>query len=137
MIKVVIRIDRLCLTYEGTNEVKETQINTLLSEYELFRMLPNETISDMFTRFTKVTTSLFSLGKFFTGTEKVRKILRSLPKSWIDPNPSVLPLRVIYNYKCSWGNSFHYIISQLKNSSSFKPPWHQFRGSYLKPKQNL
>ena len=27
--------DRLCLTYEGTNEVKETRINTLLSDYEL------------------------------------------------------------------------------------------------------
>ena len=75
--------DRLCLTYEGTNEVKETRINTLLSDYELFRMLPNESISDMFTRFTKITTALYGLGKMFTGTEKVQKLLRSLPKSWI------------------------------------------------------
>ena len=76
-------IDRLCLTYEGTNEVKETRINTLLSDYELFRMLPNETISEMFTHFTKITTALYSLGKVFTGTKKVRKFLRSLPKSWM------------------------------------------------------
>ena len=77
-------IDRLCLTYEGTNEVKETRINTLLSDYELFRMLPNETISEMFTRFTKITTALYGLGKVFTGTEKMWKLLRSLPKTWID-----------------------------------------------------
>ena len=76
--------ERLCLTYEGTNEVKETRINTLLTEYELFRMLPNESITNMFTRFTKITTSLFSLGRFISGQENVRKILRSLPKSWID-----------------------------------------------------
>ena len=46
-------------------------------------MLPNETISEMFTRFTKINTALFSLGKLFTESENVRKILRSLPKSWL------------------------------------------------------
>ena len=37
-------------------------------------MLSNEIISDMFTRFTKVTTALYSLGKLFTESENVRKI---------------------------------------------------------------
>ena len=34
--------DSLCLTYEGTNEVKQSRMNMLLHDYELFRMLPNE-----------------------------------------------------------------------------------------------
>ena len=66
--------DRLCLTYKGTSEVKETRINTLLTEYELFRMLLNERISEMFTRFTKIKTALYSLDKSFTESENVRTI---------------------------------------------------------------
>ncbi|KAI0503823.1 hypothetical protein KFK09_014766 [Dendrobium nobile] len=33
--------DRLCITYEGTNEVKQSRLNILLHDYELFRMKPN------------------------------------------------------------------------------------------------
>ena len=54
----------------------------LVHEYELFRMMPNETISDMYTRFTKIVTSLHGLGKELSNSEKVNKILRCLPESW-------------------------------------------------------
>ncbi|XP_057986532.1 uncharacterized protein LOC131171098 [Hevea brasiliensis] len=58
--------DKLEVTYEGTNQVKESKANRLVREYELFEMKPGETISEM----------------KFTEEELVKKVLRSLPKSW-------------------------------------------------------
>ena len=40
--------DKLKLIYEGTSEVKETEANLLITEYEMFRMKTNESIFDMF-----------------------------------------------------------------------------------------
>ncbi|GAV63604.1 LOW QUALITY PROTEIN: UBN2 domain-containing protein, partial [Cephalotus follicularis] len=72
--------DLLEVTYEGTNQVKE-KISMLVHEYELFIMNDNESISDMFTRFTTIINSLKNLGKSYPNQELVRKILRCLPKS--------------------------------------------------------
>ena len=55
--------DKLVVTYEGTSQVRETKINLLVHQYELFKMQPNETIKEMFTRFTDITNNLKSLGK--------------------------------------------------------------------------
>ncbi|GAV65970.1 zf-CCHC domain-containing protein/DUF4219 domain-containing protein/UBN2 domain-containing protein [Cephalotus follicularis] len=74
--------DLLEVTYEGTNQVKESKISMLVHEYELFMMKNDECISDMFTRFTTITNSLKNLGKSYSNQELVRKILRCLPKSW-------------------------------------------------------
>ena len=74
--------DTLEVTHEGTNQVKESKINLLVHKYELFKIEPNESISNMFIRFTDITNSLKSLGKNYTNSELVQKILRSLPKSW-------------------------------------------------------
>lgn len=71
--------DKLEIKHEGTNQVKESKINMLMHSYELFRMLPNESIADMDMRLTNILNSLESLGKIFTNQEKVQKILRSLP----------------------------------------------------------
>ncbi|GAV83724.1 UBN2 domain-containing protein, partial [Cephalotus follicularis] len=73
--------DLLEVTYEGTNQVKESKISMLVHEYELFVMHDNECISDMFSRFTTITNSLKNLGKSYPNQELVRKILRCLPKS--------------------------------------------------------
>ncbi|GAV62437.1 UBN2 domain-containing protein, partial [Cephalotus follicularis] len=73
--------DLLEVTYEGTNQVKESKISILVHEYELFMMHNDECISDMFTRFTTITNSLKNLGKSYSNQELVRKILRCLPKS--------------------------------------------------------
>ncbi|GAV74691.1 UBN2 domain-containing protein, partial [Cephalotus follicularis] len=70
------------VTYEGTNQVKESKISMLVHEYELFLMHENESISDMFTRFTTIVNSLKNLGKNYSNQELVRKILRCLPRSW-------------------------------------------------------
>ncbi|GAV64234.1 UBN2 domain-containing protein, partial [Cephalotus follicularis] len=70
--------DLLEVTYEGTNQVKESKISMLVHEYELFIMHDNESISDMFTRFTTIINSLQNLGKSYPNQELVRKILSSL-----------------------------------------------------------
>ena len=56
-----------------------------MREYELFKMQPEENSREMFRRFTEIINNLHSLGKLFTNEEKVRKILRSLPKAKWDP----------------------------------------------------
>ena len=42
------------LTLEGTNQVKESKINLLVHNYELFSMKENETIVEIITRFTNI-----------------------------------------------------------------------------------
>ncbi|GAV85099.1 zf-CCHC domain-containing protein/DUF4219 domain-containing protein/UBN2 domain-containing protein, partial [Cephalotus follicularis] len=68
--------DLLEVTYEGTNQVKESKISMLVHEYELFFMHEKESISDIFTRFTTIINSLKNLGKSYSNQELVRKILR-------------------------------------------------------------
>ena len=45
-------------------------------------MKHDESIKQMHTRFTDIINDLSSLGKEYTTSEMVRKILRSLPKQW-------------------------------------------------------
>ena len=56
--------------------------NTLIFEYEAFRMKNNKSISEMYGRLTLLTNGLKSLGKIFTEYELVRKILISLTPIW-------------------------------------------------------
>ena len=59
----------LQVTHEGTNKVKESKISVLVHRFELFKMIENEIISEMITRFTDITNSLASLGKEYTQVE--------------------------------------------------------------------
>nr|CAN74868.1 hypothetical protein VITISV_002411 [Vitis vinifera] len=70
------------ITHEGTNQVKESKINILVHNYELFSMKETETIVEMITRFTEIVNGLESLGRVINESEKVMKILRSLPSKW-------------------------------------------------------
>ena len=70
------------ITHEGTNQVKELKINFLVHNYELFSMKETETIVEMITRFTEIINGLEALGKTYKESEKVMKILRSLPSKW-------------------------------------------------------
>ena len=74
--------DTLQVTHEGTSEVRRARLNTLMHEYELFRMLPNENIGDMQKRFTHIINHLSALGKVITNGEVVNKILRCLSREW-------------------------------------------------------
>jgi len=69
------------MTHEGTNKVKESKIGMLVHQYELFKMLPNESITSMFTRMTIITNSFDVLGRIYANADIVSKILRSLPKT--------------------------------------------------------
>ena len=67
--------DKLELIYEGMSEVKETKANLLITEYEMFKMKNDESISDMFVRLMQIINHLKALGKMYTDTELVRKVL--------------------------------------------------------------
>ena len=46
------------VSYQGTNSMKETRTNIFTRNYELFKMKKDESISQMFTRFTTIINSL-------------------------------------------------------------------------------
>ena len=74
--------DMLEVTHEGTSRVKDSKISILVHDYELFKMKQHESIKEMFTRFTDITNGLKALGRVYSNTDIVTKILRSLPRSW-------------------------------------------------------
>ena len=55
--------ERLEVTHEGTTQVKETKINMLLHDYELFKMKEGEPITSMLDRFSAIMNGLASLGR--------------------------------------------------------------------------
>ena len=69
------------VTHEGTNKVKESKVNILIHDFELFRMKLSETVVDMYTYFTDVVNGLKALGKCFSNFELINKILRLLSKN--------------------------------------------------------
>ena len=74
--------DKLAITHEGTNQVKESKISMLTLDYEMFKMKPEESIKEMSDRFTDIVNGLKGLGKVYPNKEMVKKMLNSLPKSW-------------------------------------------------------
>ena len=48
----------------------------------MFKMHSNEIIAQMSARFNIITNNLYTLGKSYTSTELVNKIIRSLPKAY-------------------------------------------------------
>ncbi|XP_070022055.1 uncharacterized protein [Nicotiana sylvestris] len=67
--------------HEGTTQVKQSKIDMLTTEYELFRMKDDESIQDIHTRFTSIINELHSLGDVIPKNKLVRKILSILPSS--------------------------------------------------------
>ncbi|XP_070042488.1 uncharacterized protein [Nicotiana tomentosiformis] len=74
--------EALQTAHEGTTQVKQSKIDMLTTEYELFRMKDNESIQDVHTRFTSIINELHSLGEIIPKNKLVRKILSVLPSSW-------------------------------------------------------
>ncbi|XP_075083622.1 uncharacterized protein LOC142167357 [Nicotiana tabacum] len=74
--------EALQIAYEGTTQVKLSNIDILTTEYELFRMKDDESIQDMHTRFTSIRNEIHSLGEIIPRNKLVRKILSVLPSSW-------------------------------------------------------
>ncbi|MQM09533.1 hypothetical protein Taro_042414 [Colocasia esculenta] len=74
--------EKLRITYEGADKVKEIRIDILVTQYERFQMQSGESITQMFSRFTDITNGLAGLGKTYEIGDMVRKVIRSLPSSW-------------------------------------------------------
>ncbi|GAV59203.1 UBN2 domain-containing protein, partial [Cephalotus follicularis] len=73
------------VTYEGTNQVKDSKISMLVHDYELFSMNEDGDIKSMFTRFTNITNALQSLDKTYSDSELVTAIEE-------EKNLSIIPL---------------------------------------------
>ncbi|XP_075092005.1 uncharacterized protein LOC142172126 [Nicotiana tabacum] len=73
--------EALQIAHEGTTQVKQSKIDMLTTEYELFRKKDDDSIQDMHTRFTYIINELHSLGEIIPGNKLVRKILSVLPGS--------------------------------------------------------
>ena len=54
----------------------------LVHKYELFKMKHDESITEIFTHFMDIINNLKILGKSYSNSDLVSKILRSLPKTW-------------------------------------------------------
>jgi len=74
--------DILEVIHEGTTDGKRVRKHALIQEYERFRMLKGETISDVHKRFTHIVNHFIGLGKFFEREELNIKILKCLDRSW-------------------------------------------------------
>ena len=69
--------------YESNVQVRSKKIQLYMYEYELFKMKPHKTITEMTNRLNALVTTLRKLGKPFTKEEVNNKILRILPnKDW-------------------------------------------------------
>ncbi|XP_070026548.1 uncharacterized protein [Nicotiana sylvestris] len=75
-------LEALQIAHEGTTQVKQSKIDMLTTEYELFRMKDDESIQDMYIHFTSIINELYSLGKIISRNKLVRKILSVLPNSY-------------------------------------------------------
>ncbi|XP_075101997.1 uncharacterized protein LOC142177407 [Nicotiana tabacum] len=75
--------EALQIAHEETTQIKQSKIDMLTTEYELFRMNDDESIQDMHTRFTSIINELHFLGETIPRNKLVRKILSVLPSSWV------------------------------------------------------
>lgn len=61
--------DKLEITYEGTNKVKETKISFPIHDYELFQMKEGELIEEMFAHSSKIIKDLKAFGRPYSSGE--------------------------------------------------------------------
>ena len=71
--------DTIELLMEGTAEVKENRLDILTSQYEAFKSLPGENITQVFERYNKLLNDLNLHGKVYTSREVNRKFMLTLP----------------------------------------------------------
>ncbi|XP_073220723.1 uncharacterized protein [Cicer arietinum] len=91
--------DTLRIHHEGSSHVKEARIDMGVRDFELFEMKEDETIDEMFSRLTIILNNLRSLGKLYSVQERIRKILRSLPKEWRPMVTAITEARDLTNMK--------------------------------------
>jgi RNA-binding protein YhbY len=67
-------------TYEGTNFVKASKFQMLVSQFEKIKMLEDETFNDFFGKLSEHRNSTINLGKKVSDTKIIKKVMRSLPE---------------------------------------------------------
>ena len=86
------------ITHERTNQVKDSKVRILVSDYEIFKMKRNESIVEMFTRFTDVVNGLEGLGNRVSEEDNVSKILRCLPPKWNSKTEAIEEAKILKDY---------------------------------------
>src|ERR1044072_4954416 len=79
------------MMHEGNSQVKETKDLALIQKYEAFRMVDEESVETMFSRFQMLVAGLRVLDKGYSTADHVKKIIRSLPAKW---RPMVTTLKM-------------------------------------------
>ena len=69
-------------TYEGTKKVKDTKLQMLTTRFEELRMSEDESFDFFYSKLNEVVIGKFNLGEKIEDSKVVRKIFRSLPKSF-------------------------------------------------------
>ena len=69
-------------TYEGTKKVKDTKFQMLTTRFEELKMSEDESFDSFYGKMNEVIIKKFNLGEKTEDSKVVRKILRSLPKSF-------------------------------------------------------
>ena len=68
--------------YEGTKKVKDTKLQMLTTQFEELRISEDESFDSFYSKLNEVVIDMFNLGEKTEDSKVVRKILRSLPKSF-------------------------------------------------------
>ena len=69
-------------TYEGIKKVKDTKLQMLTTRFEELKMSEDESFNSFYSKLNEVIVSKFNLREKMEDSKIVRKILRSLPKSF-------------------------------------------------------
>ena len=69
-------------TYEGTKKVNDTKLQMLTTRFEELKMSEDESFDSFYGKLNQVVIGKFNLGEKTKDSKIVRKILRSLPKSF-------------------------------------------------------
>ena len=69
-------------TYEGTKKFKDTKLQMLTTKFKELKMSDDESFNSFYGKLNEVVIGKFNLGEKTEDSKIVRKILRSLPKSF-------------------------------------------------------
>ena len=70
-------------TYKGTKKVKDTKFQMLTTRFEKVKMSNDESFDSFYGRLNEIVIAKLNLGEKIEDANVVRKILRSLPKSFL------------------------------------------------------
>jgi hypothetical protein len=70
---------KLCITYEGSGEIKSSHKDTYNKQYQTFSQKPGGSLDDCFTRFKLILSNLHSCGPLaYSDNERAKQLLYTL-----------------------------------------------------------